>query len=72
MSKKLFGFFLTLWWEIRINTSAAMNSNSPTSHDVFLCFNLFALILFCERERERESVMKNSNNVGGVFIGKVC
>jgi hypothetical protein len=38
MSKKLFGFFLTLWWEIGIHTSAAMNSNSPTSHNNFSLF----------------------------------
>ena len=35
VGKELFGFFLTLRREIRVNTSATMHGNSPTPH----CFS---------------------------------
>lgn len=35
-SKELFGLLLTLWWEIKIHTSATMHCYSPTAH-----FSLF-------------------------------
>lgn len=39
-SKELFGLLLTLWWEIRIHTSATMHRYSPTAHYYSLYFYL--------------------------------
>lgn len=49
-SEELFGLFLTLLWEVRIDTSAAVHRYSPTAHaPLSLSLRLFCYPLNCTR-----------------------